>query len=264
MKHKLFVFVCLGLFFLPSLQAQKPQKTKWKLIWKEDFKKNEIDKSKWTKIPRGTSDWNNYMSYNENCYDVKDGNLVLRGIINDIDKQDTARYLTGGIYTKDKMTIKYGKVEVKAKLGNATGAWPAIWMLPQYEKWPVGGEIDIMERLNHDNIAYQTVHSHYTYNLKMENDPKHGATGPIDPDGYNVYAVEIHPDSLVFSINGNHTFTYPRIETNLEGQYPFGTPFYLLIDMQLEGNWVGKANPEELPVEMRVDWVKFYTPKGDK
>ena len=28
--------------------------------------------------------------------------------------------------------------------------------------------------------------------------------------------------------------------------------------MQIEGAWVGKANPEELPVRMITDWVKVY------
>ena len=28
--------------------------------------------------------------------------------------------------------------------------------------------------------------------------------------------------------------------------------------MQIEGSWVGKADPKQLPVEMEVDWVKFY------
>ena len=109
-----------------------------------------------------------------------------------------------------------------------------------------------------DTIAYQTVHTYYTYVLKHDDNPPHGGTGPIDRDGYNVYAVEILPDSLVFSINGQKTFTYPRIETKEKGQYPFGTPFYLLVDMQIEGSWVGRARPEELPVEMWVDWVKVY------
>lgn len=131
-------------------------------------------------------------------------------------------------------------------------------MLPNQGKWPDGGEIDIMERLNHDSIAYQTVHSYYTYVLKEITNPKQGATGPIDPDKFNVYAVEILPDSLIFSINDRQTFTYPRIETNKKGQYPFGTPFYLLIDMQIEGTWVGKADPKEYPVKMEIDWVKMY------
>ena len=35
-------------------------------------------------------------------------------------------------------------------------------------------------------------------------------------------------------------------------------PYYLLIDMQLGGNWVGAVDPAGLPVEMLVDWVRFY------
>ena len=251
---KTVVFAMVVLLSLVA-NAQKP---KYKLLWKENFAGKELRSDRWSKIPRGTSDWNNYMTFDDGCYDYSDGKMTLIGLVNDYLPQDTAPYLTGGIYTKGKFSITYGKVEVKARLEGAQGAWPAIWMLPENAPWPDGGEIDIMERLSHETKAYQTVHSHYTYTLKMK-EPASSATAPIKPDDkYNVYAVEILPDSLVFSINGRHTFTYPRIETPHKGQFPFGTPFYLLIDMQIEGQWVGKANPKELPARMIVDWVKFY------
>ena len=49
------------------------------------------------------------------------------------------------------------------------------------------------------------------------------------------------------------------IETDKEGQFPFvGKDFYLLLDMQLGGNWVGQVDPADLPVEMEIDWVRFY------
>ena len=41
----------------------------------------------------------------------------------------------------------------------------------------MGGEVDIMERLNYDSIVYQTVHSHYTYTLGIENNDELGAGG---------------------------------------------------------------------------------------
>ncbi len=64
---------------------------------------------------------------------------------------------------------------------------------------------------------------------------------------------------MVFSVNGNHTFTYPKINVSEDKkQFPFGKPFYLLLDMQLEGSWVGKADGKDLPVEMEIDWVRFY------
>ena len=138
-------------------------------------------------------------------------------------------------------------------------------MMPKnYTAWPDDGEIDIMERLNNDSIAYQTVHSHYTYTLGIKDHPVSHSTGVIHPDRYNIFAVEMYPDSLSFYVNDVHTFTYPRIQTKEEGQFPFTQPFYLLIDMQLGGSWVGAVSPEDLPVEMEVDWVRFYQRKSIK
>lgn len=256
MKAKYISAILFGLFTGGVLQAQQPV---YELFWEENFNGPAINEKYWSKIPRGESEWDKHMSDEPSLYEVRNGNLILKGKINEnIVPDDPSPYITAGVFTKGKKTLTYGKVEVKAKLQGAQGAWPAIWMLPEKGRWPDGGEIDIMERLNHDSIAYQTVHSYYTYVLKEENNPPHGSTGSINPDEYNVYAVEILPDSLVFSINGIHTFTYPRIETSQKGQYPFGTPFYLLIDMQMEGNWVGKVNPEDFPAEMKIDWVKMY------
>lgn len=213
----------------------------------------------WTKIPRGVSDWNNYMSDYDSLYAVRDGNLILRGIQNTVLPNDTAPFITGGVFTKDKKTFGFGRLEIRAKLNGAKGAWPAFWMLPAKGNWPMDGEIDIMERLGFDDFAYQTVHTNYTYNLKIK-EPKNSGTSPINPEDYNVYTVEKYPDSLVFYINDNHTFTYPRIETDKEGQFPFADQeFYLLIDMQLGGSWVGEVDPNDLPVEMAIDWGYAFT-----
>ena len=232
----------------------------WKLVWEENFDQtNHFDEQSWSKIPRGTSDWNNYMSDFDSCYALRQGNLILRGLVNYSLPTDTAPYLTGGVYTKGKVGFSKGRLEICAKLHGAAGAWPAFWLLPENEGWPDGGEIDIMERLNNDTIAYQTVHSHYTYTLGIKDHPKQGAIGLINRNDYNVYAVEMYPDSLSFFINDQHTFTYPRIETDQEGQFPFANKeFYLLLDMQLGDNWVGQVDPADLPVEMEIDWVRFY------
>lgn len=248
--------------FSGNVYAFTSKEKEWEVTWEDNFDQdNVIDSKSWSKIPRGKSDWNNYMTDFDSCYAVKDGNLILTGMKNNSLKTDTATYLTGGIYTKDKVPFENGKIEIRAKLNGAKGAWPAIWLLPfGDENWPYGGEIDIMERLNHDTFAYQTVHSFYTYNLGIKN-PATGSTGLINKDDYNIYAVELSPNYVSFSINGVPTLTYPRIKTDKEGQFPFDKPFYLLIDMQLEGSWVGGVDPNQLPVEMLVDWVKFSKEK---
>ena len=229
------------------------------LQWEENFNQtSSFDQSKWSKIPRGTSDWDKYMSDFDSLFAMRNGKLILRGIKNTTVPNDTARYLTGGVYTKGKVSFGLGRIEVRAKLNGAKGAWPAFWMLADNMQWPNGGEIDIMERLSFDSIAYQTVHTHYTYVLKIK-DPKQSATGAIDPNDFNTYAVEKYPDSLVFYINNKKTFTYPRIQTDKEGQFPFDKyNHYLLLDMQLGGTWVGAVEPNDLPVEMEIDWVRYY------
>jgi beta-glucanase (GH16 family) len=55
---------------------------------------------------------------------------------------------SGRINTKRGAKIRYGKVEVEAKLPAGDWLWPAIWMMPvkdTYGPWPRSGEIDIME-----------------------------------------------------------------------------------------------------------------------
>lgn len=52
------------------------------------------------------------------------------------------------INTRKGASIKYGRVEVRAKLPEGKWLWPAIWMMPvenTYGPWPRSGEIDIVE-----------------------------------------------------------------------------------------------------------------------
>lgn len=55
---------------------------------------------------------------------------------------------SGRINTRNSYAIKYGRVEVTAKLPVGDWIWPAIWMMPvnnTYGNWPQSGEIDIAE-----------------------------------------------------------------------------------------------------------------------
>ncbi|KAI0204079.1 concanavalin A-like lectin/glucanase domain-containing protein [Astrocystis sublimbata] len=76
---------------------------------------------------------------------------------------------SGRINTKKGAAIKYGRVEVVAKLPEGDWLWPAIWMLPvedTYGPWPLSGEIDILESRGNNrsygqggnNIASSALH----------------------------------------------------------------------------------------------------------
>ena len=139
-----------------------------------------------------------------------------------------------------------------------------MWMLAEYNKYgvyPKNGEIDIMEHLNFDKIIYQTTHSYYTLELKQKDNPPHHGTVSLNIDKFNTFGLEWYPDKLVFTLNGKETFRYPKIEEVDPSQWPYDQEFYILIDQQLGGEWVGKVNADDLPVQMIVDWVKVYQEK---
>lgn len=234
---------------------------KWKLVWKDDFNDPLLDTTKWTRIPPNNAAWGKHMTADERCYKLDSGKIYLRGISNPDTLKDPRPFLTGGIYTKGKFAFQYGKIEIRAKLECAQGAWPAMWMLAEnnkYGEYPKNGEIDIMEHLNYDPIIYQTTHSYYTLNLKQTERPPHFGTAKIDPLKYNTFGISWYPDKIVFLLNNEITFTYPRIKDADPSQWPYDQPFYILIDQQLGGDWVGKVKKNTLPVQMIVDWVKIY------
>ena len=258
MKKTIFLWV------LVSFSVACQHQPEWQLVWEEDFTGKSLDTTVWSMIPQGHFEKKHTLSHDERCYEIGNGLLILRGIVNEDLQKDSSAYLSGGIWTKGKQTFKRGRVEIRAKMEGIQGAWPAIWMLPENsdnKHWPYGGEVDIMERLNQDTFVYQTVHSYYTHTLKENDNPPNGAIVSINPNEFNVFGVDFFPDSLVFHVNGVKTFTYPRIETEKKGQFPFDVAQYLLIDMQMGGTWVGEVDPTGLPVEMTIDWVRHYRQK---
>ena len=257
-------------------EERRNDTTKWQLVWEDNFNKGSLDTNYWDRIGLFTTPkwkmpvekWKENMgcfryisATNDSVVKFDKENIYLRGIINnDTINGDPRPMLTGGIYSFNKFAFQYGRIEIRVKLDSAYGAWPALWMLSEKDIYPNqhNGEMDIMEKLNHDQFAYQTTHNHYTITLKQDI-PKKFNTGKIDPNGYNVFSVSWYPDKLVYAINGVETITYPKVPGAGTYQWPFDQPFYLIIDQQLEGSWPGKVTqPKELPINMVVDWVRLY------
>ena len=232
------------------------------LEWSDEFEERQLDERVWSKIEpyeSGNPDWRKNISTYDGCFDFRDGNIVLRGIRNpgEAETLDTRTYLCGGIESWGKKSFKDGRVEIRAKTTSARGAWPALWMMPEDQSagWPGCGEIDIFEHLNYDSFVYQTLHSNYTYNVNKENPLSH-ITASVDVSDYNVYGVELASDTIKLMLNDNVTMAYPNIGAT--DQFPYSKEFYLILDMQLGGSWVGSVTGENLPVEMYLDWVRFY------
>lgn len=255
-KTFFFAFVSTVLSTVAAAQQQ------WQLIWQDEFSTDgKPDGAKWASAPRRSPDWACY------CYDdtstavVKNGTLLLKGQLAK-PGTDTTRYQTGCIQTKDRFSFLYGKLEVRAKLPQGKGSWPAIWLMPQqntYGGWPKSGEIDVMEHLNFDTLFYQTLHSTYIDQLNQKEAPGYFATPAFNVGAFNVFGMEWYTDRIDFFVNGTKTFTYPKIagDTN-PAQWPFDQPFYIILNQALGGKWVGAINDAHLPQQLEVDYVRVY------
>jgi hypothetical protein len=242
--------------------SQAQEHRRYALIWNEEFNDGKLDPDIWTKIWRNSADWAIHMSPHDTLYAFEDGDLVLRGMVNDFMPNDTAPFLTGGVWSINKKAFGFGRLDIRAKFDVAQGFWPAIWMLPQAPQslqWPYGGEIDIMEHFRSNPFVNHTVHSNYTFYLRKRNNPSQVAYPKYNEGEYNTYGLERFRDSLVFFINGKRTFNYPRFRDGADGQFPFSNyDYYLILDAQLGRDRSPYIDTAKLPVALRVDYVRYY------
>ena len=258
------------LFILLFLLSCGTEKNGWKLEWTDEFDGPVLDTTSWTRTSRGPNDWDNTMSLREDLVRFEDGQIVLLGKVNTDTLSDPSRFVSAGITTRGKRVFRLARFEIRARFNSARGFWPALWLLPQRDSTTVVqdyAEIDMMEHLNRDEFVYQTVHS--SFSLHGHGDtPPHFTTTPVNPSTWNVYAVEVHPDSLCFFVNGAHTLTYPRIDNQIDpawNQFPFDSlPFSFILSNQLGGGWVGPVEGSDLPTELRIDWVKVFSRSSRK
>ena len=133
----------------------------------DEFEGKTVDTTKWQyDTSFNAKGWfnNELQYYAENRAKnarIEDGALVIEAHAEVADK---ARFPdTGGQrYTSAKLIARqrlgYGFYEIRAKLPCARGAWPAIWLLPIGDKWPDGGEIEVMEMVGWDaNVIHGTL-----------------------------------------------------------------------------------------------------------
>ncbi|WP_242670077.1 glycoside hydrolase family 16 protein [Gramella sp. KN1008] len=171
-----------------------------------------------------------------------------------------AEYTSGSINTKDKFEFRYGRVEVRAKLPQGEGIWPAIWMLganfDQIE-YPLAGEIDIMEYVGKTpNEIHSTVH--FPGNKRKEIKSNGGTKTLNSPyENFHIYSLNWTPEKIDFLID-NSVFHSFKIDEAGEKNNPFRKPFYLILNLALGGNWAGDVDPEVFPQKFVIDYVRVY------
>jgi beta-glucanase (GH16 family) len=144
---------CLALLTVASLIADAAAAPpSWRVVFFDDFDGTSLNASAWQIAENRTHssplEAQLYLARNVR---VQDSTLVIttrRDNVIGPDGKTPFLFSSGWISGRDRLAFSHGRFEVRARLPaqNATGAWPAHWLLPQSAQcWPTGGEIDIME-----------------------------------------------------------------------------------------------------------------------
>jgi len=130
------------------------------LAWSEEFETFALNTSVWN-YEQGAGGWGNnelqnYTNLNDNVH-LDTGYLHIT-VLN----PSGTSYTSGRINTHAKKEFTYGRIDIRARLPEGQGIWPALWMLgANYMSigWPRCGELDIMELLGHEpSVSYGAVH----------------------------------------------------------------------------------------------------------
>ena len=95
-----------------------------------------------------------------------------------------------------------------------------------------------MEHIRQEDVIYQTVHTHYTYDLNIK-DPINSTSVTCNYEDWNIYAVEWTEDKITFFVNDQKTFSYENLKLANEEemkQWPFtkDSSFYIILIWDLE------------------------------
>lgn len=238
----------------------------YQLVWFDDFDYRGLpDSTKWTALTGGHGWGNNelqyYTSKREKNARVENGHLIIEA---HKEAMEGKAYTSARLVTKGKGDWQYGKIEVRARLPEGLGSWPAIWMLGSTEPlhWPDDGEIDIMEHVGFDpGRVHASIHSK-KYNHIIGTQKTDQVFIPDFSSHFHRYQVEWDAEILRIGVDDIWYFTFQNEHTGKEA-WPFDFPHHLLLNIAVGGNWGGQKGVEDdiFPIKMEIDYVKVWQRK---
>ena len=247
------------------------------LVWSDEFNSSGfLDSNKWhhqTQIPAGGSWFNNEVQHYTNrlvnsFVDAGALNIVAKRE-NFTDQNVTKQFTSARL--NSKFAFKYGRVDIRAKVPNGQGTWPALWLLGKNinedggffdsnfgtTSWPACGEIDIMEHgifpgqpINYIGAAIHTPSSSgNTIN-------KGGIQASDISQNYHIYSMNWSPNQISFLLDNVVFYTYnPTIKNS--STWPFDADQYLIFNIAM-GGFAGTIPANFNQTSMIIDYVRVY------
>jgi beta-glucanase (GH16 family) len=171
-------------------------------------------------------------------------------------------YTSGGIQTKNKLSLGYGTITARIKMPSGQGLWPAFWLVGADAPWPQCGEIDIMELVSNATTYHTTLHGPISGGNPNTSEGTQQAQliGPItylSTDYHNYWVTRI-PNSITVGIDTKTLGTFTPQSLPPGAQWVYNRPMYAILDLAVGGSWAGPPdNSTRFPATMLVDWFRW-------
>ncbi|MGI4955417.1 MAG: carbohydrate-binding domain-containing protein [Janthinobacterium lividum] len=192
-----------------------------------------------------------------NPFSVKAGVLSITAAPStDLTASQGQLYTSGAITTFHSFSQQYGYFEMRAKLPEAIGMWPAFWMLPVQHVWPP--ELDPLEAFGSNGPSGEAgayaLHSGLVETGSGGQGAWYGTGGANLYTQYNTFGVDWEPDTITFYLNGT---AYASTKTPSD----FNQPMYLLANLAVGGNWAGA--PIGQTASLDIDYIRAFARLGN-
>ncbi|MEQ1541447.1 MAG: glycoside hydrolase family 16 protein [Novosphingobium sp.] len=283
----------------PYSARSAPVDDGWQLVWADEFEAPRIDRAKWrfeTDCWGGGNDERQCYTKSGRNAGIEQGKLVITARFERTtgpalpehlragsampEAETTRQFSSAKLTTRGRAAWRYGKVEVRARLPQGQGTWPAIWMMPSdeaYGRWAASGEIDILEAVNlgvpcakcpggRENTILGTLH----FGGPSPKNASKGEEVPF-PDvldgGFHTYGIAWEPGKITWQVDGRTYATRVASEwwTTASGVpgAPFDREFYLILNLAIggglpEARGLGGVRNDGYPKRMEIDWVHVW------
>ena len=232
------------------------------LLWSDEFNGNALDTSIWNfELGDGCPNLCGWGNAERQLY-TRENHRVDNGLLTITARKDGDTYTSTRITTQGKRSVRYGRIETRAKLPVGHGLWPAFWMLGENITevgWPRCGEIDILEYVGREpGEVFTSLHTAAGHG---DNATSRKTKFADIEEGFHRYAAEWTAEKIDFFVDDQLVFTFnPELRSN--AVWPYDQAFYVLLNVAIGGNFGGpEVDDSVFPQEFKIDYVRVYAPE---
>jgi beta-glucanase (GH16 family) len=223
----------------------------WQLVFCDEFDGARLNTAVWNTVPR----WGRFdkkgdelQYYVDDAFEVSDGTLRIKAEKRSVEGFD---YTSGFIDSRGTFAQKYGYFEIRAKMPQGQGFWPAFWLLCGDDiASPSEAEIDVFEYLGHQtNTVYMT--NHWIDGNGEHQSFTESYTGPDFSKEFHTFAVEWSSSEIIWYVDGE--------ERHRTSQGVSSEPLFLVANLAIGGQWPGDPDASTpSPSYLEIDYIRVY------